>query len=70
MEPLELEDCGDNGMIVMPNVRRLPVHGGDELVRDNIQAFDAHLGVELKGTSTPPAKDIAGWVRTLAENHP
>ena len=69
MEPLELEDCGNNGMIVTPNERRLLVHGGDQLVRENLQAFDAHLGVELKGMATP-AKDIAGWVRTLAENHP
>jgi hypothetical protein len=69
MEPLELEDCEDNGMIVTPNERRL-VHGGDQLVRGNLQAFDAHLGVESKGMPTPPAKDIVGWVRTLAENRP
>ena len=69
MEPLELEDCEDNGMIVTPNERRL-VHGGDQLVRGNLQAFDALLGIESKGMPTPPAKDIVGWVRTLAENRP
>jgi hypothetical protein len=65
MEPLELED---NGRVVTSNECRL-VHGGNQLVRENLQAFDAHLGVESKGMPTP-AKDIAGWVRTLAENRP
>lgn len=58
----------DNGMSVTPNERQ--VHAGDQLVRENLQVFDAYPGVELKGVPSPPAKDIIGWVRTLAENHP
>jgi hypothetical protein len=53
-------------MNVTPNERQL-VHAGDQLVRENLQVFDAYPGVELKGMPTPPAKDIVGWVRTLAE---
>jgi hypothetical protein len=64
-----LEDWEDNGMSVTPHERQL-VYGDGQLVRGNLEAFDAYPGVELKGMPTPPAKDIIGWVRTLAENHP
>jgi hypothetical protein len=52
----DMEDRVDDGMSDTPNECQ-GVHGGDKMVQENLQAFDALAGVD--------SKDIGRWARTL-----